>query len=167
MASDDIAVRRLEVAEFDLLRRLRLAALADAPTMFLQTLEEAAQYSEQDWRGRARRYATGVSGVCFVAHRRSESIGMVFGFIDEKDTCIARVGGMWVAPIARRAGAGTKLLAAVHDWAFERACSKLRLHVFHAGSDAQAFYLRQGFRRVAAEPDEDGFLEYERPLRVA
>jgi len=135
--------------------------------MFLQTVEEATQYSEEDWRGRARRYATATSSVCYVAHRQAESIGMVFGFIDQERTSIARVGGIWVAPTARRAGAGAKLLAAVRDWALGRRCSSLRLHVFHAGSDARAFYVCQGFSRVAAEPDKDGFVEYEQRLQVA
>ena len=167
MARDEILVRRLEENEFALLRRLRLAALADAPTMFLQTFDEAASYSDEDWRTRARRYAEAASGTCLIASRRADPIGMAFGFVDGERSSVARVGGMWVTPNARRIGAGAKLLGAVRDWAAERRCEELRLHVFHAGRDAEFFYRSQGLRVLAPEPDEDGFVEYGERLPVA
>jgi GNAT superfamily N-acetyltransferase len=167
MTRDEILVRRLAENEFTLLRRLRLAALADTPTMFLQTFDEAASYSDEDWRTRARRYAEAASGICFVAHRRMDAIGMAFGFVDAERNSVARVGGMWVTPKARRMGAGAKLLGAVRQWAAERRCEELRLHVFHAGRDAESFYRSQGFRVLAPEPDKDGFVEYGERLPVA
>ena len=129
--------------------------------MFLQPLAEALRYSDDDRRTRCERYAAGVSGICFVASYEAEFIGMVFGFLDESRGSAARVGGMWVAPHARRFGAGRKLLAAVRDWARERRRTELRLHVFKAGRDAQSFYRSQGFSPVSSEPDDDGFVEYE------
>ena len=167
MSRDEILVRRLEENEFDLLRQLRLAALADAPTMFLQTFDDAASYSDEAWRTRARRYAEATTGICFIAYRPAHPIGMAFGFVDGERSSVARVGGMWVAPKARRAGAGAKLLRAVREWAAERRCAELRLHVFHAGRDAVSFYRSQGLRILAPEPDKDGFVEYGQRLHVA
>jgi hypothetical protein len=43
MSTTDITVRRLEADEFDVLRRVRLAALADAPEMFQQILAQAVR----------------------------------------------------------------------------------------------------------------------------
>jgi len=164
---DDLGVRRLGADEFALLRRLRLAALADAPTMFLETSADAARHSDDEWRARAARHAKGTLSVCVLAHRGLESIGMVIGSLDAKDRSVARVYGMWVAPEARRGGAGARLLRAIRDWAIERRCTEIRLHVFHAGAGAQAFYRSQGFTAVAAAPDDRGFVEYAAGLPVA
>src|SRR5262245_57927242 len=119
------------------------------------------------WHTRARRYAEGISGMCFIAERGGQSIGMVFGFVDGERSFVARVGAMWVAPTARRAGAGAKLLRTVREWATERRCSELRLHVFHAGSDAHSFYRSQGLQILSPQPDKDGFVEYGERLHVA
>jgi GNAT superfamily N-acetyltransferase len=160
-------VRKLAEDEFGLLRRLRLEALADAPTMFLQIFDEAAAYSDEDWRTRARGYAKGTSSICFIAHRGEQPVGMVFGFVDDGCSSVARVGGMWVAPAARRARAGSKLLQAVRKWAAERRCSELRLHVFHAGRAAHSFYRSHGLQALAPETDKHGFIEYGERLHIA
>ena len=43
MPTADITVRRLEADEFNVLHRVRLAALADAPEMFQQTPVQAVR----------------------------------------------------------------------------------------------------------------------------
>ncbi|MBC8070421.1 MAG: GNAT family N-acetyltransferase, partial [Deltaproteobacteria bacterium] len=109
----EITTRRLGAGEFSLLRRIRLAALADAPEMFAQTLDEARRLTDDDWKSRSQRYAAGVDGVCFLAERAAETVGMIYGFLDEEHDHVARVGGMWVAPHVRRAGIGAALLSRV------------------------------------------------------
>ncbi|WP_462188796.1 MULTISPECIES: hypothetical protein [unclassified Frankia] len=52
--ADDIRGRRIEPDEGMLLRRLRLAALADAPSAFWQTLAEASARPAEEWDARAR-----------------------------------------------------------------------------------------------------------------
>lgn len=159
-ATLEIVTRQIGAEEFDLLKRVRLAAIADAPEMFAQTLEEAQKLTEVDWRSRSERFSAGTDGVCFLADRAGETVGMTYGFLDDSLIDVARVGGMWVAPHARRAGVGAALISRVRAWATQRERTELRFHVFHDGLGAQRFYRSQGFAILDPLPDDAGFVEF-------
>jgi ribosomal protein S18 acetylase RimI-like enzyme len=156
----EITTRRIDADEFALLRTIRLAALEDAPEMFAQTLDEARKLTDDDWRSRSLRFAAGADGVCFLAERGGEPVGMIYGFLDDEHDHVARVGGMWVAPHGRRAGIGTALLSRVCGWATQGGRAELRFHVFHAGEGAQRFYRSRGFEPLSTQPDDAGFVEF-------
>jgi ribosomal protein S18 acetylase RimI-like enzyme len=77
----------------------------------------------------------------------------------------ARVGGaiafdtpghavLWdlrVAPAARRQGVGSRLVAAVEDWARARGCRELRVETQNINVAACRFYQRAGFRLVSID----------------
>jgi GNAT superfamily N-acetyltransferase len=98
-------VRRLEATEARLLRELRIAALRDAPDQFAETVAQALARSDEEW-------------VRFAA----------FAFDDASDGAVGRVGGMWVAPAARRTGIGSALVEAALSWA--RAAGKRRVRLW-------------------------------------
>jgi GNAT superfamily N-acetyltransferase len=114
----------------------------------------------------AERYAAGTDGVCFLAEHAGEAVGMTYGFLDETQPHVSRLGGMWVARQNRRAGVGAVLVSRVRAWAIERGRTELRFHVFHRGPEAQRFYRSQGFAIVDPQPDDAGFLEFGARLEV-
>jgi hypothetical protein len=66
-------VRQSRAADWEVLRALRLWALADAPDAFASTLEQEAAFPEQVWRQRAE----GAEGsVNFIAFEGGAGIGM-------------------------------------------------------------------------------------------
>jgi ribosomal protein S18 acetylase RimI-like enzyme len=58
---------------------------------------------------------------------------------------IAHIYAMWVAPDARRTGAGRALLEAAASWARDRGCERLVLSVTESNATARAFYAAVGF----------------------
>ena len=56
-------VRRIRPGEGPLLKRVRLAALLDAPTAFAKTHAEASTYTDDEWENRAAAWAAGDGGL--------------------------------------------------------------------------------------------------------
>ena len=51
-------IRRIRPGDGPRLRTLRLAALRDSPTAFVETAEQAAALTEPEWEARVRRSCT-------------------------------------------------------------------------------------------------------------
>lgn len=140
----EIRIRALSSDEGSLLKELRLASLADAPEAFGETLDDAHQ-RDNHWWGRLTETLTDRGPhVAFVAERGEQTLGLIFGIAD-KDPKVARAGGLWVTPLARRSGAGGLLLGAVVDWATTSGREELRLWVPETGAGARALYESLGF----------------------
>src|SRR5215471_9994276 len=76
-------IRRIRRDEGLRLRRLRLAALADAPMAFSSTLEHEEAFPEHLWHERAERGAVGDDRVTFVAEHDGEWIGLASGLAND------------------------------------------------------------------------------------
>jgi GNAT superfamily N-acetyltransferase len=120
-------------------REVRLAALADAPGAFADTLAEAAALPERDWRAMAR------TGAIFIASAGPEPVGVAAG-VSRAAPAERGLGAMWVAPPWRGAGAAPMLAGAVIAWARSEGAARLMLWVPADHPRARAFYERQGFR---------------------
>jgi GNAT superfamily N-acetyltransferase len=155
-------IRRLQSDEWQLLRDIRLRALADSPGAFLATLEEAQADSDDEWRRRGRGWRA-PGDVTFV----SGSDAMVVGVRDGDD---AWLGAMWVAPGRRREGLGAELVAAVVEWARSWGAARVLLGVSEGNGPATALYERCGFietgRREVLRADLVE-IEYALDLRAA
>jgi ribosomal protein S18 acetylase RimI-like enzyme len=162
-------VRRIRPAEWQLLRDLRLRSLNDAPEAFGQRYAEAAAQSDDEWRSNARASSAGSRRIWFIA-RDAESgaeIGLVQGRRRPEADCL--LFSMWVAPEARRSGAGRALVDAVSDWARAWGGTRVVLWVLGTNEPALRFYERIGFRLLAEGPDAEsgrayGAFAMERPI---
>ena len=137
-------IRRLDRSELQLLRRLRIAALEGSPDQFGETALAARERSDEEWLG--------LVTSAHVAELDGDSVGMVFAFDDQSDPSVGRLGGMWVAPGARRVGVGSALLAAVRAWA--TACGKrcVRLWVVPTSPGAALYECAQFVSTGASKP---------------
>jgi ribosomal protein S18 acetylase RimI-like enzyme len=134
-------VRRLEPAEWETFRAIRLRALADAPDAFGSTLAEEAALADDEWRARAVK----PDRVTFVVDGPDGPIAMAMGGPAPDISGAAGLYGMWVDPTARRGGLGAALVDAVKAWAIERGYALLGLGVTTTNEPAIALYRRLGF----------------------
>ncbi len=132
-----IEVRRVRPEEWEPLRDLRLRALVDAPYAFARTWEEDQRRPEEHWRSAAE-------SPIFVAIRDGQWVGMAGCYLEPTDPTVV-VWGMWVAPEARRAGLGRRLLEAAIDWARSERMTGVRLSVAENNGAAFELYRSAGF----------------------
>jgi GNAT superfamily N-acetyltransferase len=169
-----VEIRRIKADEWPLLRDLRLASLIDAPEAFGQRYENAAAEPESEWRSAARASANGDRRAWFIARSGrapgdapADAMGLVQARRRPVGDCL--VFSMWVAPAARRGGAGRALIDAVTEWARGWGGQRIVLWVLAANEGAQRFYERIGFHVLADGPDAEsgrafGALAMERPI---
>jgi ribosomal protein S18 acetylase RimI-like enzyme len=141
-ASTADAPRPLAAGEWPLLKRLRLAALADAPDAFSPTLEEAQAHPDAYWRAWAERAQEPGSRV-FVAPSGGEPAGLVSAV--RNDDGVGHIGAMWVGPRARRAHLGRRLLRRGCDFLVAAGCTRIVLTVTETNAAAIAMYRGEGF----------------------
>lgn len=157
-------IQRLRNEDWERLRRLRLAALADAPDFFGSTLADAGRLTEADWRAQLDRLAT------FVAVQAGADVGMARGMADEARRDDAYLISMWVAPVARRRGVGAALIDAVVAWAADSGFTRLLLDVADDNAPAVALYERAGFAATgvtgALPPPRAHIREHQRALSL-
>jgi RimJ/RimL family protein N-acetyltransferase len=150
-----VAVRRVGPDEWQSFRSIRLAALADAPTAFVTTHEQASQYDEPHWRSHT------AEGGTMIAWRDDQPVGLVAAYVPED---VAQLVMMWVEPASRGTGVVEALIDSVVAWAGERDLPEVRLWVVEGNERAERAHTRYGFvrtggsQRVPGRPHE---LEHE------
>ncbi|HEV2369905.1 MAG TPA: GNAT family N-acetyltransferase [Acidimicrobiales bacterium] len=158
-------VRRMGPDDADVMRRLRLRALQEAPSAFGSTYDREAAFSDQEWL--ARLSPDGYPH--FLAEdNHGEPVGMVVGAPDQDNSETALLLGLWVAPEARRQGWAALLVDEVLGWARSTGVSAVRLHVTEGNSPAEHLYERCGFASTGRwfVRDRDGARELEMELRL-
>lgn len=142
-----LEVQVLHPDDWQLWRRLRLEALAEAPATFGATLADWSGAGDTETRWRAR-----LTGVPFNAIVRWDGVpaGMVGAFLPDEQR--AELVSLWVAPSARGRGVGDAAIGAVLHWAPDR---DVVLSVKPDNQAAIRLYRRHGFADCAA-PDDNG-----------
>jgi ribosomal protein S18 acetylase RimI-like enzyme len=134
-------IRRIDADEWQTMRDVRLAALQEAPYAFGSTYARERVYGEDEWRNWLGD-AVDPNGAIFVAEIDRHAVGMDAVFIEEES---AHLYAMWVAPEARRSGAGSLLTRAAIDWARTFGAPRLMLHVAENNPAGIALYESLGF----------------------
>ncbi|WP_441245093.1 GNAT family N-acetyltransferase [Kitasatospora sp. McL0602] len=151
---------RIARADWERVRTIRLAMLADTPLAYLETHAQALAYDESEWRFRAvRANEPGRFGVVAVGPEGGW-VGTMGAYLTEPG--LAVLVGVWVH--AEHRGRGLRvadtLLDEVLGWArTEGAAERIFLEVHESNSRAAAFYERRGFVRTGRTrpygPDPD------------
>lgn len=141
--ADGMEVRPTRAADWEVLRELRLRALADAPDAFASTLEKEAAFPEEVWRQRAE---GGAGSGSFIACEDGAGIGMARIFAEADTPGRMHLVGMWVDPRHRRRGVAKALVEQAVRWAEERRAREVILWVVDRNLQARRLYERAGFR---------------------
>jgi GNAT superfamily N-acetyltransferase len=147
---DVAAVRRLNGADWAILRDLRLEALSDSPKAFLGRPSEEAARRPQDWRTMAER------GVWFGAFIDETPAGLA-SVVYDVPTGDRYAESMWVLPRFRGRGVIGVLLGVVERYAGSQGGSVLRLWVLDGNHSAAAAYVRNGFRPTGLKQPVPGY----------
>jgi len=166
-----ILVREITGDDWALMRDVRLAALADAPSAFGSSFAREARFTEEQWRGRINERS-----LTFLAHDDSAKpaaaastalagaepadrgpadqgpagtrpdsalpAGLAGVYVEDGE---ADLVSMWVRPSARGLGAGEALVEAAAEWARARGYPTLFLWVTESNAPARRLYERLGF----------------------
>jgi hypothetical protein len=93
--------RQAQAADWEALRQLRLAALADAPDAFASTLEAEVGFPAEVWRQRAQ---GGPASANFIVREGGVDVGLAAIFAEPDAPGRMHLVSMWVAPGYRRQG---------------------------------------------------------------
>lgn len=168
-----VSIRRIRPDDWQLLRELRLASLADSPHAFGARHDEASGYADADWMSNARASASGDSRAWFFAFDGAAGEGGAVGLVQarRRPPADCLLFSMWVVPDARRLGVGRLLVDAVSGWGAGWGARRIVLWVIDGNSSAQRFYEGVGFHVLADGPDAasgaaHGAFAMERQLRA-
>lgn len=157
-----MSIRRLGPEDWQLFRKVRLAALREAPYAFGSTFELEVAADEDSWRRRLVEWAR------FVAEVEGEVAGTVGAGTGELAGSTA-LTALWVDPRFRGRAVGDALVGAVIDWTASQGCTQILLWVTEVNKVAERLYERHGFTRTGrvdqvrpAEP----VIEYEMSKRT-
>lgn len=154
-----VTIERIKAEEWRLLREMRLAALADAPEAFGQRFEEARGQPEAEWQATTQASSQGDRRAWFVARDEARRpLGIVQARRRPPDDCL--LFSMWVAPEARRSGAGRALVHAVEEWGAKWGARRVVLWVIAGNEGAMRFYDRIDFRIMSEGPDAQSGYAY-------
>jgi ribosomal protein S18 acetylase RimI-like enzyme len=148
--------------EVDVVRELRLAALADAPDAFWATLDDERDQPGTWWRARV------VGDVRWLVGRLGgEPVGLAAVGPDRLEReRVVNLTSFWVAPQARGRGLGDALIDAAIVVARELGAGSVTLEVGDHNAAAIATYERHGFARTERTgrflPPRDHITEHER-----
>jgi GNAT superfamily N-acetyltransferase len=144
-------LRRIQPSDAAVLRRVRLAALEDAPDAFGTTLAKAEALEAESWAGLAEARASGDKGATFFVEDNAAAWGMAAGVQSDHDPATADLISMWVTPSHRRRGVGLMLVDAVVAWARQGGYERVELWVTESNSAAAAIYVKAGFEATEVQ----------------
>jgi len=137
-----LTVDLIEQADWETWRRLRLAALTEAPHAFGSTLAETQGRDEASWR---TGFPAEDQGANFIARLDGAEAGMCaiirLPALDDEPLLVS----MWVAPGARGSGLAPALVLAAEKWCVEHDLNRMLLDVVEDNLPATALYRRLGY----------------------
>lgn len=137
-----IDLHQARADEWELLKTIRLQALADAPYAFSETLEQASAYPDAVWQERTG----GTASYCVLATtEQGTPVGMAVGLPGEGEGDLAYLVSMWVAPAHRGTSLASDLVNAVMGWARDVGAQELAAGITSENEHAQQFYRKLGF----------------------
>jgi len=140
-----IVVREITADDWELMRDVRLAALAESPSAFGSSYAREVAFTEEQWRGRISERS-----VTFFAYEESADaasagkapVGLAGVYVEYG---AANLVSMWVSPAARGLGAGKALVEAAAAWAKANDFGTLFLWVTESNTSARRLYEGCGF----------------------
>lgn len=143
-----VVIRQLTPADWEILKRIRLAALIDTPLAFATSLADTQALTDADWQERAQPSVDKPPSVRFLALLDDEAVG-IMGVFTQKEGPLASLPMLftvWVDPALRGTNVADRLLAHCVEWARGTGADRCQLWVWTANDRARRFYERNGWR---------------------
>lgn len=149
-----LLIRRIEPADWEIYRGIRLRALSSDPQAFSTTAAYANSLDEAYWIERTRATAISDTDSLWLAFFKGSPVG-ICGMFTESGRF--NLGHMWVDPSHRNKGIGQKLVKAAVGWAGSlRHGAAIWLYVNVNQSGAIRLYSSCGFRMTGVEGPMSG-----------
>ena len=140
-----ISVRRIQIGEGDLFKRMRLTSLRESPSAFASTYESALNRSSESWNEQADSTARGSDRSTFLAFSGDSPIGIAALYRDKERMDVGEVLQVWVSPEYRSKGVAIDIMDAVFRWAGENGFRTVLAIVAKGNERALRFYRKYGF----------------------
>ena len=149
-----ISVRRIQIDEGELFKRMRLTALRESPFAFASTYKAALRRSPESWSEQATSTAQGSNRCTFIAFSDDSPIGIAALYRTEEESDMGELLQMWVSPEHRGMGVACNLMDAIFQWASANGFRTAVTTIGKGNVRAQKFYQKYGFR-----PKSEAFLD--------
>jgi ribosomal protein S18 acetylase RimI-like enzyme len=133
-------IRATEEQDWEILKKIRLAALLDTPTAFGVSYQTALTDSDELWK---RRACSETQPKFWLAFNGDKAIGMIGAGVDQTDRY--NLIAMWVEPESRKLGVAESLVNAVKSDSINKGCKQIFLDVSPDNLKASRFYRKHGF----------------------
>ena len=140
-----VLVRPTTIADWQVLRDIRLQALRDAPDAFSSTYAGESAFEDSVWHQRAARDGSFIAFLPEVS--APGAAGLAGGF--QEAPGVVELVSMFVRPQARGRGVGEALIDAVVSWARQKNATSVHLWVTETNKHARRLYERHGFTETA------------------
>ena len=147
MDGRNIIVKRMEAADVDTFRRVRLEALRAEPDSYASSYDDWAAYSPEEWKQR-------LSEPVFAAFQDDQPVGLI-GLLRQRASKMAHratIVMVYVRKDLRGSGLAKNLLQVAKDYARDSGIRQLELAVSAENPAAIRFYEREGFGEVGRIP---------------
>jgi GNAT superfamily N-acetyltransferase len=126
-----IEIARMGEDDWQILRKLRLHSLAEAPYAFWATYADEIVYTEAQWRQFLR------AATWYVARRDGRVVGLAAGLPRQETPDEPELIGMWVRRDQRGRGIGALLAEELIAWARDRGATTMTLWVTEGNEPAR------------------------------
>ena len=140
-----VTIRTLEAEDWPTLRDLRLVALEQEPEAFAETLDEARQRSDDQWRALVKHNVVTPTETSFLALEDDVPCGLAYARVLAEDARCVQIGAMWVDRARRGRNIGRQLLETALAWARQQQATHAQLWVGESNTAAIRFYRAAGF----------------------
>jgi len=140
-----ISVRRIQIDEGELFKRMRLTALRESPFAFASTYKAALRRSPESWSEQANSTAQGSDRCTFIAFSDDSPIGIAALYRTEEND-VGELLQVWVSPEHRGKGVARDLMDAVFQWASANGFRTAVATIGKGNMRARRFYQQYGFK---------------------
>jgi ribosomal protein S18 acetylase RimI-like enzyme len=141
-----ITIRRIQLGEAALFKKIRLESLRDAPYAFSSTYEAAIQRSAESWEEQANSTSQGADRATFLFFSEKTPLGIAAIYRLAHPTDTGEVIQVWVDPDYRGKGLAKDLIEFIIQWANENGFHKILVTIRKENPGALAFYRKCGFQ---------------------